>query len=778
HPRMSGPYPRNIVELYFHPSATLEDRQSAVDMVNGRVIGGGGGGGFYYVLVPTTTGDALWAVIDSLSALPHVRLASPDILTQGMIPAYLRPNDGPGWGRGDWALSADSAGGSNWAPEAIGAPFGWGCEIGNDSARVAVIDTDPQHAQWVGNIISNRTNDSTEIAGLMWHGRVTTTSAGISGALEQAFRDSVHVINLSVSVGFIDSLATASAPPGVLVYRLPQPGLPADVQRAAGIAAQYAARLQQLETQYRVQPLYVIAAGNYQMDASFSGLPQLRSVTGLGSRVLVVAGAARGTALNITSRQRPMWANSGVPLNPGSNFGGLVDLAAPGDTVQTYANGIAATVSGTSFAAPHVAGAAGLLKSFDPRLTVAQIRDLLLDGARRGGWTTVAPGSTLPFLNVYESLQLVARRTGAPICGQRFWIQNGSFKVQRDPGSAAADSLFHLDFNPLGLNVLHGGKQVNVRRPNVGPVTYRWSAAAGWHLSTPDAQSEPVGSNATWRSRAPKSHDGDTILRLSRDYGAATTIFRLELWDKNGLRKQLPPITVPRVPGTPQCTQEYVSVHPASHDSIMSTGDTSKIRIYNDWLAEMNQDPCFRWAEGTSFTTPNWDASYSPRGEAVYLFAETATGGAVVRPWRSCGAKGRFSLKSGEGFDARVYMRCRDWTTNDESAGTQVYRVDVNTGVGTLLSWNSPTAHFRAVGFRENLRELALEAQTWTRTANTIWVQGADEFTWGVGGTTTRDDQCTVQFRNASTGAVLFNSPGPCRSEGGDAGFSSSRAAP
>jgi hypothetical protein len=84
HPRLSGPYPRNIIEVFFTRSATREERQLALDMVDGRVIGGGGV--YYYVLVPTATGDQLWASIDRLKALPYVTRAAPDILTQGTIP--------------------------------------------------------------------------------------------------------------------------------------------------------------------------------------------------------------------------------------------------------------------------------------------------------------------------------------------------------------------------------------------------------------------------------------------------------------------------------------------------------------------------------------------------------------------------------------------------------------------------------------------------------------------------------------------------------------------
>ncbi len=67
-----------------------------------------------------------------------------------------------------------------------------------------------------------------------------------------------------------------------------------------------------------------------------------------------------------------------------SNYGTWVDLAAPGvDVISTYSYhynpNYVAWVSGTSQAAPHVTGAAGLLKSYDPSLTRQEIFDLILD---------------------------------------------------------------------------------------------------------------------------------------------------------------------------------------------------------------------------------------------------------------------------------------------------------------------------------------------------------------------------------------------------------------
>jgi type VII secretion-associated serine protease mycosin len=73
-------------------------------------------------------------------------------------------------------------------------------------------------------------------------------------------------------------------------------------------------------------------------------------------------------------------------LWPQSESGGFVGLTAPGvDIYTTGARGTRSSVTGTSFAAPHVAAAAALLRSHYPAETAAQIIERLVSTTQRGG---------------------------------------------------------------------------------------------------------------------------------------------------------------------------------------------------------------------------------------------------------------------------------------------------------------------------------------------------------------------------------------------------------
>lgn len=115
-----------------------------------------------------------------------------------------------------------------------------------------------------------------------------------------------------------------------------------------------------------------------------------------------------------------------------SNYGATsVDIAAPGvDILSTYFFGdqdAYEVLSGTSMAAPHVAGVAGLLKSIAPWATYAMLRDAILMGAR--------PDAALEGL-VASSGHLDA--AGALEKIQAFWLQVDPMKGNLASGGTMA----------------------------------------------------------------------------------------------------------------------------------------------------------------------------------------------------------------------------------------------------------------------------------------------------------------------------------------------------
>jgi thermitase len=116
--------------------------------------------------------------------------------------------------------------------------------------------------------------------------------------------------------------------------------------------------------------LYVIAAGNDGRDNDSRRSAGDWPCDEPAANLICVAASDRYDGL-------PYWSNYGMRS---------VDLAAPGDAITSTVPGAFsssgyATASGTSMAAPHVAGAAALLFAAAPGATVAQVKLALLAGA-------------------------------------------------------------------------------------------------------------------------------------------------------------------------------------------------------------------------------------------------------------------------------------------------------------------------------------------------------------------------------------------------------------
>jgi subtilisin len=138
---------------------------------------------------------------------------------------------------------------------------------------------------------------------------------------------------------------------------------------------------------------YVVSAGNSATDASSfvpGRFPEVITV----SAITDFDGAAGGTGA-------PTCAYGRDDTFAGfSNFGPAVDLAAPGVcVVSTWRGGGYTTISGTSMASPHVAGAAALYKSTHPGASPAQVK-AALRSMGTFDWTGDPDSTQEPLLHV------------------------------------------------------------------------------------------------------------------------------------------------------------------------------------------------------------------------------------------------------------------------------------------------------------------------------------------------------------------------------------------
>jgi len=123
----------------------------------------------------------------------------------------------------------------------------------------------------------------------------------------------------------------------------------------------------------------VVAAGNAGQDAG-SWMP-----AGYDDSVITVSALADADGLP-GGAGPATWAGGDDTFAVFSNFGTIVDCGAPGvDVLSTLRSGAYGAMSGTSMAAPHVAGLASRLLAATPALTWTEVRDLLIARGEQAG---------------------------------------------------------------------------------------------------------------------------------------------------------------------------------------------------------------------------------------------------------------------------------------------------------------------------------------------------------------------------------------------------------
>jgi thermitase len=276
-----------------------------------------------------------------------------------------------------------------WNLPVIGTEQGWGISRGDEDITIAVVDTgvdldhpdlvnrlvegynilgensnpddDNGHGTHVAGIIASETNNREGIAGLTWFNKIMPikamsaegygTTFDIAKGIIWAVDNGANVINLSLG-NYKESNV---------------------LKRAIRYA-------------YNNNVVMVAAAGNdgTSQPSYPAAYPEVLSVSAV---------------------------NYDGTLADFSNYGSYINISAPGVYIpSTYFNEQYASLSGTSMAAPHVAGLAGLIKSANPELTNNEVMSIIQTSARDLG----AKGKDIEFgsglIDVNKSL-ITAEKT-------------------------------------------------------------------------------------------------------------------------------------------------------------------------------------------------------------------------------------------------------------------------------------------------------------------------------------------------------------------------------
>jgi subtilase family protein len=731
--RFSFAFFRDVVAVLFSPTTSVAERQAAVDSIGGTVVGGvrlDGVDGFYLIaLPPDNQNDRVIDAAERLNEMLAVRVAMPDFVLENPA-AYRRPNDGTGWTRADWTLVPDSAYNSltpNWALEAIAAPLAWGCTTGDVQTRIAVLDMGLHDVPDLHDNIAASTgvvtvavdpfDHGTSVSGLI--GAVGDNQAGVTGVMwragvqlwDVALRNPNGTPVLTpngdhlVDIPLLMRNVTGAAISGARVINMslgvahggPVVNTAAFAQAVAWFDSAFMAALAAAPGH---TPLIVVAAGNNghipaAADPYWALMPTIKNA--LPNRTLVVAAGGRTR-------------NS---LAPFSSDGPLVDVAAPGDSVTVLRPAGVARDSGTSFSAPLVTGLAGLLFTFDSTLTAAQVRQFIVDGAGRSGMTA----GTRPLINAYESLKLAAQRPGAPLCGNRAWVNNNAVIVERDTTMHTSEQIISLGAPASFVHARHGGHRIEV---STDTSTRAFELRQGQWIETPDTAQTPY--SGTLLSMVAFSHDADTL---------ATARYWTSSASDSGLFEHTIRTFNPSTARVLDTLALPLSRFTGAECVLRASDGTCNSQMATTGAEEQVQAQLV----------------YAPTGNRLFVaVAYLVTRLVGITGWQACplpppGPQGEPDPTT-----------CRSTTWQEVSERTDLWAIDLQSGLETQ-PWHFPGRVYW-FGISEDGRQVVsgegLRTTVWT------WQPRADgsgfEQVWSNPGTVTG---CAVRYRSLATGAEV-----------------------
>ncbi|MEV6108988.1 S8 family serine peptidase [Streptomyces sp. NPDC051940] len=263
----------------------------------------------------------------------------------------------------------------------VGAPQAWAKGYDGSGVKVAVLDTgiDATHPDVQGRIVGTKSFvPGEEVADRHGHGtHVASTIAG-SGAASGGAKKGVAP-GVGLLVGKVLANSGSGADSGVIEGMEWAKEQGADVVSmslggSGGSDGKDPLSLAVDALSANGGPLYVIAAGN-------DGAAGSIDAPGAAASALTVAAVDKSDKRASFSSQGPLTGS--YALKPDISAPGVTISAAASQAVPGWTGGMYRTMSGTSMATPHVAGAAAIVKQAHPDWDGQRIKDALMSSSRK-----------------------------------------------------------------------------------------------------------------------------------------------------------------------------------------------------------------------------------------------------------------------------------------------------------------------------------------------------------------------------------------------------------